>query len=221
MKEDYKNLRYNFSKLKVGESVLDAFQELSEVPIFHETKGLPEGLDNEFVMRYVILMYANGSPAVDKFPNIGKRKTWVMKELGVKQKDNNEFDDVYQDLLLNKNTLILQKKAAFMMLQSPSDWQIWMNASEQLYNMLQTPVPSDDKAAKERVLLINELNAQIETHREKVLRFETSVIMEDALTKFMAVTTLGLRPEERVMLNIKPVIPHKAQGDVIFPEVRN
>ena len=221
MNKDYKNLQYQFHKLKAGESVLTAYQDLAEIPIFHEEKGLPQGISNEFVMRYIILMYANGSPAIEKFHHIGKRKTWVMKELGVEADNGNKFPPLYDDLLLNKNALVLQKKAAFLTLQKPSDWQIWMNASEQLYYLLSTPTPNDDKAATERVKLVNELNAQINKHREAILEHETSVLVESALTTFMAVTTLGLRPEERVMFNIKAVPPHKAKANVIYPEVGN
>lgn len=221
MKANYDGIAYPFHNLKEGVSVLDAFKELSEIPIFREEKELPEGVDNEFVMRYIILMYAKGSPAIDKFPHVGKRRTWVMQELGVEASDSKEFEKKYDELLLNRNALILQKKCAFLSLQSPSSWQIWRNAEEQLYDLLKTPAPEDAKAAGERVKLINELNTQIELHRSKVLSYETSVIIESAITKFMAYTTLGLRPEERVMLDIKPVQPHLQKADVIYPEVGN
>jgi hypothetical protein len=221
MKANYDGIAYPFHKLKAGVSVLEAYKDLAEIPIFHVTDGLPNGLDNEFVMRYIILMYAKGSPAIDKFPHMGRRRSWVMLELGVPMNEDKTFPKEYDVLLLNKNALILQKKCAFLSLQNPSSWQIWLNATEQLHDLLQTEVPSDPKVAGERVKLINELNSQIEYHRDRVKQHETSMAIENALQTFMAVTLQGLRPEEMVMMNIKVVPPHKVKADTIFPEVGN
>lgn len=221
MKSQYDGIAYPFHKLKKDESVLTAYKDLAEIPIFHVTEGLPQEVDNEWVMRYLILMYSNGSPAIEKFHHIGKRQSWVVQELGISPDENRRFPLGVEQILTNKNNLVLQKKAAFLMLQSPSSWQIWMNASEQLYHLLQTQPPTENKEATERVKLINELNAQITEHRDIVTKFTAGILVEEAVTKFMAYQTLGLRPEEIVMQDLKSVPPHLAKADTLFPEVDN
>jgi recombinational DNA repair ATPase RecF len=221
MKANYDNIKYPFHTLPNGTSVLDAFADLGQIPIFHEKEGLPTGVDNEFVMRYIILMYSNGSPAVRNFPAIGKRKTFVMNELGVLPNDKKEYPDGYNEILQNRNGLVLQKIAAFLMLQSPASWDTWLRAEEQLYSINVTQFPTDPKEANERIELVNALNKQIDEHKKKVLEYEQSLQVESATEYFMAISTLGLRPEERVLLGLKPSKPKDVKAGVIFKEVKN
>jgi hypothetical protein len=68
---------------------------------------------------------------------------------------------------------------------------------------------------------VNGLKTLIEESKKTVLEFDKSVLLESALTEFKAYTTLGLRPEERVMDMRKSVKPNETKADMIFKEVRN
>lgn len=217
----YGAIKYPFDTIPEGQSVVEAFSELKELSILSLETGLPEGVDNDFVMKYIILMYSNGSPAIVNYPHIGKRKSWVMQELGVKPNAEKKFERGYNLMLTNKNELVLQKIAAFLSLQKPHSWQTWMKAEEQLYMVNGMAYPKEDKDANERIKLINSLNEQIDLHKKKILEYEDSVIVETALDTFMAYQTLGIRPEEVILQGALITKPSDAKADTIFPEVGN
>lgn len=241
MKANYGNIRYPFHKLKEGESVLTAYPELREVPIFHETEKMLmvteidesgnevknkklctlDGLDNEFIMRYIILMYSIGSPAIENYPQIGRRKTWVLKELGVIPDSKNMYEKNINSVLMNKNRLVLQKISYFLTLQQPQEWGIWLKSQDDLQNILATPMPDDPNKALNRTKVIEALKDQIASCRAKLLEYDTSRLIEMELNEFMAYTTLGIRPEERVMMDLKAVEPKNAKADTLYPEVGN
>jgi hypothetical protein len=241
MTKNYGNIRYPFHRLDESESVVNSFPDLNAVPIFHATshpfivteeddRGKPVrrtinvdlgGLDNEFVMRYIILMYSAGSPAIEKYPQIGKRKTWVLDELGVQTDQFNKYDNKYLDLLLNQNRLILRKLSTFLTLQQPADWAIMLKSQEDLQEVLGTPMPEDPLKQSHRVKTVELLRQAISESRTRILDGETSRLIESDIDEFMAYTSLGIRPEEIVMMNIKSVPPSHAKAGVVFPESKN
>jgi hypothetical protein len=214
-------LKFDFYSLKEGESVIDAYQVLSEIPVLKDTKGLPDDVDNELLIRYYILMYCKGSFAIENYPHEGKRKTWILRELGILPHGVNEPSAGWNEVLMNQNRSALQKAAVILTLESPQAWGTMLKASEELYMLNTLPFPTDDREANERIKRVNGLNTLIEESKKTVLEFDKSVLLESALTEFKAYTTLGLRPEERVMDMRKSVKPHETKADMIFKEVRN
>lgn len=116
------------------EKVLDTPSELSLLEIFHCTeKKLKveildesgeskweerlvtlDGLDNDLVMRYIIMMYAKGSEYVENYPKIGKRKTKVLEKLGIMADSENKFEKNLSNMLIGKNRLVQQKLQPFL-----------------------------------------------------------------------------------------------------------
>jgi hypothetical protein len=241
MTKNYGNIRYPFHRLDESESVVESFPDLNAVPIFHATrhpfivteedeKGKPVrrtitvdlgDLDNEFVMKYIILMYSANSPAIEKYPQIGKRKTWVLDELGVKTDENNKYPSRYLDLLLNQNRLILRKLSTFLTLQQPADWAIMLKSQEDLQEVLGTPMPEDPLKQSHRVKTVELLRQAISDSRTRIMDSETSKIIESDVDEFMAHTSLGIRPEEIVMMDIKSVAPSLAKAGSVFPESKS
>jgi hypothetical protein len=241
MKKNYGNIRYPIHKLEEEEDVVQAFPDLSSVSIFSDTSHpfvvtvydesgsayrqtlevTLGDLDNNFVMKYIILMYSPGSPAIEKYPQIGKRKTWVLSELGVMPDEENKYAPEYDDLLLNQNRLILKKAAVFLTLQQPADWAIMLKSSEDLQEVLGTPMPEDPTKQVQRIKAVELLRQAISDSRSRLMDLETSKSLEAEIDEFMAYTTLGIRPEEFVMMGIKPVPPSKAKSSPVFKNVRN
>lgn len=217
---EYGKLRYPIHNLKEGESVF-TIPILNEIPVFKQEVGLPNGVDNETLMKYIILCYSRTSPAVEKYSNIGKRKTWVMNELGIPQNSNKEYSEGWNSVLMNYNPLAVQKIAAFLTLDSPDDWATLISASEQLFAILQLPYPKEDRDANERIKQINSLKEQIKSSKEEVLKIDTAAVIEMGLGVFKAYSTLGLRPEERVLEGFKFCQPKHARGHSIYPEIGN
>lgn len=179
------------------------------------------GLDNEVVMRYIIMMYALGSSYIDSYPKIGKRKTRIMETLNILPNKENKYEKNVSDMLANKNQLILRKIAAFLTLQCSSDWAIMLKSQEDLEEILSMKLPDDPNKQLARQKAIEEIRRQIEECKKRILDSDKSALLEKEVSEFVAYSTLGLRPEERAMNNYKEEKPHKERAGKIFPEVNN
>jgi hypothetical protein len=227
-------------KYRLGsESVFSAHAELNSLEVFTTTEMELEveivgedgetskevrlvtldGLDNEVVMRYIIMMYALGSGYIDSYPKIGKRKTKIMEMLNIAPNKENKYDRNVSDMLANKNRLILKKIAAFLTLQCSSDWAIMLKSQEDLEEVLSMKLPDDPTKQVARQKAIEDIRRQIEDCKRRILENDKSKILEQEVSEFVAYATLGLRAEERVMQNYKVEKPHNAKGGKIYPEV--
>jgi hypothetical protein len=226
-KKDYAKLKYPIHLLKKGESVFD----LSDIkPLrkqFEEQTGLEQeiGLDPEFVMKYIILMNAYGSPAIEKYPHLGKRKTWVLSELGVHPNANNKYEDKYNYLTLNKIPEILMKIQLFRSIQKPVDFAIMLHAEEELF-WLNQPIDPDNigdtlDEIKNKRALIEVTRKQYALAKERFMDYSTSAAEELAVDTFIAQTRLGIRHEETIRIMPPPVEPKHAKADTFFNEVGN
>lgn len=241
MKNNYGKIRYPIHMLGDDEDVVSAFPDLSAVPIFSATsypfvvtkedeEGRPYrttinvdlgGLDNNFVMRYIILMYSPNSPAIEKYPQIGKRKAWVMSELGVELNDKGSYDEVYMDLLLNMNRLITRKISVFLTIQQPADWAILLKSQEDLQEILSSPLPEDPTKQVQRVKAVELLRQAIHDSRSRLMDLESSKRIEEEIDEFVSHSTLNIRPEEFVTMGIKQVAPSKAKNSPVYKDVSN
>ena len=161
------------------------------------------GLDNEVVMRYIIMMYALGSSYIDSYPKIGKRKTRIMETLNILPNKENKYEKNVSDMLANKNQLILRKIAAFLTLQCSSDWAIMLKSQEDLEEILSMKLPDDASKQLARQKAIEEIRKMIEDCKKRMLEHDKSKLLEQEVSEFVAYATLGLRPEEFVMTNYK------------------
>ena len=179
------------------------------------------GLDNEVVMRYIIMMYALGSSYIDSYPKIGKRKTRIMETLNILPNKENKYEKNVSDMLANKNQLILRKIAAFLTLQCSSDWAIMLKSQEDLEEILSMKLPDDPNKQLARQKAIEEIRRQIEECKKRILDSDKSALLEKEVSEFVAYSTLGLRPEEKIMTNYKVEKPHKVKAGKIYPDVGN
>jgi hypothetical protein len=229
-------------KYRLGsESVFTAHAELNSLEVFTATEMELEveivgddgetskevrlvtlnGLDNELVMRYIIMMYALGSSYIDSYPKIGKRKTKIMEMLNIVPNKENKYERNVSDMLANKNRLILKKIAAFLTLQCSSDWAIMLKSQEELEEVLSMALPDDPNKQVARQKVIEEIRKQIENCKKRILENDKSLQLEKEVDEFVAYATLGLRVEERIMVNYKVEKPHKEKAGNIYPNVGN
>lgn len=221
----YKKIKYAIHTLKKGESAMD-YPDLVMLKEDLFSKVDLGGPDPEFVMRYIILMYSPGSPARDDHKHIGKRKTWVMKELGVEPNADGRFEDKYNYVLLNKLTSVTRKISAFISLQKPIDFQIMVHAESELDKWLQFSDTEDykkmsvDEALKLRTL-IEATRKQYQESSDRLMEYERDLLVQYDSNVFVAQSYLGLRAEEMLNFIPPPFQPHEAKADMIFPEVKN
>jgi hypothetical protein len=211
----YHKMKYRIDKIPMTDQVIFKFPDLMQFAnIFASEIGMPQNVTADFVMRYIMLMYSPGSPGIEIYPMLAKRKTWALKELGVNPLVDGSFPTEYNELLLNKNQACRAKVVLFLRLQQPEDWAIMMRAEEMLY-------PEDPTDQKNHISNIESLRKQLSESRERFMQGEISKALENEITKFLAQDNLGIRPEEYMMFAPKGTAPSKAKADQMFPEVGN
>lgn len=222
MENKYSKMKYRIDKIPSSEQVLFKFSDLSQhALIFGNTNGLPEEMSADFVMRYIILMYSPGSPGIEAYPQLNKRKSWALRELGIEPEMDGSYPRAYNDLVLNKLGNVRSKVILFLRLQQPEDWAIMIRAEEMLYNLLELNLPEDPSDQKNHLSNIETVRKQLTDARERFMQGETTKSLENEITKFLAQENLGIRPEEYMMFAPDSKPPHKAKANQIFPEVGN
>lgn len=218
----YHKMKYRIDKIPMTDQVIFKFPDLMQFAnIFASEIGMPQNVTADFVMRYIMLMYSPGSPGIEIYPMLAKRKTWALKELGINPLVDGSFPTEYNELLLNKNQACRAKVVLFLRLQQPEDWAIMMRAEEMLYDLLSLEFPEDPTDQKNHISNIESLRKQLSESRERFMQGEISKALENEITKFLAQDNLGIRPEEYMMFAPKGNAPSKAKADQMFPEVGN
>lgn len=233
-KKDYAKLKYNFHALKAGESIFD-MGDLAPLKDVFSTQGKEEkafDLDPEFVLKYLILMYSPGSPAIEKFQQMGKRKTWVLSQLGVEPDAKNHYPDNINYLVTYKCAPVVRKTSVFLSLQKPIDWQIRLHGEEQLDRLLTMKERDEDEEgnispstlslADELKLrqLIEETRIQIEGATLRMMEAEPSLLQELDVERFAAQTYLGIRIEEQIKFLPPMPKPKDQKADTFFSHVK-
>lgn len=229
----YEGLKYPIHKLEDGESVILKWPDLAvNAPIFSDASDLPQGLDPELLMKYLILMYTPGSPAIEQHQHLGKRKTWVLSELGIEPDPKTQtYIPAINDMVLMRSAGVRKKAVTFLRLQHPADWAIMCHAERELSELLETPMPTTVNEQGKEVLDVMEAQkkrALIEATRKQLIEAQNRILdgvriasIEQAVHEFRAQSNLGIRIEEIVLMGFDNTKPHLQTADRIFPEVGN
>jgi hypothetical protein len=217
---DFKNSKYRVDKIPLTEPCLPHFSDLmGHQNIFGSDKGLPTGVDPDKFLRYLIMMFGVGSPCIDAMPAINQRKTWVMKELGVEAKVNGEFPEGWNEVLLNKNAEARKRLVYFLHLQYSEVYANLRVAEMDFYTLLEMASPEDGVGAEKRAKARGVIVAEIEKLKSKLVQNETSILLAQEITKFVAMENMGIRPEDYMEFAPKPVVPKNAKANAIYPEI--
>ena len=221
-KAKYKRIKYPIHTLKDDRGVFLYPDLLPYKDIFMELSH-PD-LDPATELKYLIMMYAPGSPSFDEHKHVAKRKTWVLSEIGIKPSDDSTFPDAINYMLLNQLPIHNRKSSIFRSIQYPIDFQIMCHAEENLNKWLEFSDTEDyKKMTVEEALklrkLIDEYRNQYTQAREKYLEGYHKVTEEWETDLFVAQSMNPLRNESLIDILPKLFVPKDAKADMIFPEV--
>jgi hypothetical protein len=197
---EYTRLKYRIDQVGEGESVIMRFDDLRKyAPIFAHQGDMPTGLDPEFVMRYIILMYSPGTPAVE-IPELNKRKAWVLGQLNVRPDANKNLPDYVNGLLGNRYRSVVEKIVLFLRINRNMDWAILVAAEQKQSDLIaQMFAPKDDVREEKTLQEAIQLNKTLyEQHLEKFLDGEKSKELSEGVTQYLAEENLGIDPESYI-----------------------
>jgi len=211
---DWSRMKYRIEELPPSKKVVDVqnFHDLrthresfsiGEYP--KKVDGIPEEYEvNDWILRYLILMDAPGSPA-ELIMDVKERKAWVLKTLGVKTPT-----PAILDIVTHKDTRFAVRRA--LILQHPDDGydSVLKQAESEVSTHEEAAAPEKESEYKERMDRMKGLMVVIRDCKMELLRGDTSKDMEEVLLSLIVNDNLGIRPEEygRVLAEGKELFPH-------------
>ena len=199
---DYSKMAYPIEDVPIGKSVVEKFSDLStQADVFMREDDLPEGVEADLVMRYLIYMFSPGSPVVAVFPDIQKRKQFVLNKLKItasEAEENGNVPDGYGEMCLMKTPWIIDRFIAFSSLHASEDYSIGNMAAIQIQAMqrglMTTPITkaSDYKAYSDG---LENWRKTLVDARQRIMQDENSITLQRAVTFSIRSQALGIQPE--------------------------
>ena len=112
--KEMQSLMYNVDKIPEGTGVLQFFKDLGKIREFKASAG--EGIDNDKLMAYIILMYDKSSPYRIKYSDVLKRKVEVAHDCGFQTVEGGNFESPVEDFLRGRNRIVNLKIVQYVRL---------------------------------------------------------------------------------------------------------
>jgi len=209
---DFSKMKYRVDMIPKNKSVFEAYPELKKYDILTTNLEL-DGLDNDFVLRYLILLFGVGSPFVEEYPELTQRKAAILRYLGVEPNERRELPKNIENMATYTNPVVLMKAVMVLRLSKSSDWQIARACEEKMSQLNQKMlIEQVDVNAEKNLQQTIELNrVQLEKTLDRLTGQENSRLLQEGIMSFLADESLGIRPEE--------YMDYYAQHGTVFPNI--
>jgi hypothetical protein len=213
IKLDFSKIAYNIENIPEEESVVHRFSDLaSQAHIFDRSDDLPSGVDADKVLRYLIYMFAPGTPVREAYPDINQRKRYTLNKLNIVVDENDTTDEGYVQLCLMNAEWAVDRYIAFTRLQCSEDYSIMSTADIRIAALqralLTQPVDrsNDDKNFQEG---LERWRQTLVSARTRIMNEESSVMLQKSITFSVRAENLGIQPEHysRVWREKKEIFP--------------
>lgn len=195
MKLDYSRIAYNIESIPEGEKCIEHFPDLMTQAHIFEADDLPEDVDSDKVLRYLIYAFAPGTPLRNAIPHLDKRRKFILGKLNLLA----EAQGGYGEMCLINKPWIIERFIAFTRLQQSEDYAILSSAEVMIDKIQRKLLDVDIDKAGDSVKYNNDLEAWRKTFseaRERIMNEEKSVELARGITFSVKAESLGLSPEE-------------------------
>ncbi len=181
-----------FNPLKVpdGENVLKYYKELNKYKEFKADAG--EGIDNNKLMQYIMLVYDINSPYREKYSDIVKRKIEAAHDVEFEVEEGGSFASPVEDFLKGNNEKVNRKIVAFCRLHRNFKYSFLVTIESSYYNVMLEILNGETKKISEARTIQQELEETL----LDMLNGDKDANLKDELLKYMEDERLGLRPED-------------------------
>jgi hypothetical protein len=218
---DWSRIKYRIDGIPVTDPVCDRFPDLKAhrgqfMGYDIKLPGIPEGYDPcDFLLRYLILTDAPGSPA-EHIPDPAEKKAWVLKQLGVKSVGTEILA-----IATHKNLQFRIRRVLFLRLQYNEFYRFLKQLEAELTSLEESEIPSDEREAKSRQDRMKGLMNNMVEVKNQLFRGDTSKVIEETLMALVVNENLGLRPEEIAAQLAKGIDPLEGVSILANPELDN
>jgi hypothetical protein len=183
-------MMFNVDKVPEGTSVLTYYKELNKIKEFKASAG--EGLDNDKVNLFVLLMYDKGSPYRKKYMDILKRKIEVAHDVGFDVIEGGVFDSPVEDMLKGRNTIVNKKIVQFVRMHRNYKYSYQVSVEATYANLMLDIQSGDTKGIK----TLGELRNELEENLLEMLNQDNNPYLKDEILRYIEDERLALRPED-------------------------
>ena len=183
-------MRFDPTRVPEGTEVLKFYKDLGRIKEFKANPG--EGLDNNQVMQYILLMYDMRSPYRKKFNDVLKRKIEVAHDCMFKTGDGGTFESVVEDFLKGKNRIVNQKIVQFVILHRSYKYSYQISVETAYFNLMLEIQAGDTKSISK----LGEIRDELETNLTELLNQDENFYLKEEMLKYIEDDRLQLRPED-------------------------
>lgn len=187
---EFQNMRYNVEKVPEGTSVTQFYKELAKIREFKTSAG--EGIDNDKVNRYVLLLYDQKSSYRAKYHDILKRKIEVAHDLAFKTLDDGNFESPIEDMLRGKNTIINKKIVQFVRMHRSFKYSYLVSMESAYYNLMLEIIGGETR----NIGKAKEMRNDLEESLLEILNQDNNPFLKDEVLRYIEDERLELRPED-------------------------
>jgi len=188
--KEFTQLRYNVDKIPEGTTVLQFFKELAKIKEFKASAG--DGINNDLVNRYVILMYDSKSPYRSKYHDVLKRKIEIVHDLGFGTIEGGNFEGPIEDMLRGKNEVVNKKIIQYVRMHRSFKYSYLVAIESSYYNLMLEIIGGDTK----KLNVAKELRDDLEGSLLELLNQDDNPYLKDEILRYMEDDRLALRPED-------------------------
>jgi len=199
---DFSKLKYRVDQIPDNKSVVMHYPDLGRMAhVFSDQGDMPNELTPDFVMRYLILMYAPGSPFVSDFSELKSRKAKVLGFLNVSVEGKNSLPAHYNNLIAFKYTSVVQKAVLLLRLCKNHEWALLRAAEEKQFLLLSQMFTKFDDVQDEKRLqdAIKANMEMLKTLKDSIIEREKSVELDEGVSQYLAEENLGIDPETYIV----------------------
>ena len=183
-------MMYQPNRIPEGSTVLSYYKDLGKIKEFKLSPG--EGIDNNKVMMYVILMYDKGSPYRKKYTDVLKRKIEVAHDVEFKTIEGGVFEPPIEDFLRGKNRIVNRKIVAYVRMHRNYKFSYLVAIDESYYSLMLEILGGDVK----KISSAKEIRDDLEETLLEILNQDTNPYLRDEILRYLEEERLELRPED-------------------------
>jgi hypothetical protein len=188
--KEYSQMRFDPTRVPEGTDILKFYKDLGRIKEFKTSAG--EGLDNNQVMQYVLLMYDAHSPYRKKFNDVLKRKIEVAHDCMFKTEAGGTFESVVEDFLKGKNKVVNQKIVQYVILHRSYKYSYQISVETAYFNLMLEIQSGDTKS----ITKLGEIRDELENNLTELLNQDENIHLKDEMLKYIEDDRLQLRPED-------------------------
>lgn len=187
---EFQSMMFNVDKIPEGVTVIQFFKELGKIREFKASAG--EGIDDNKVNLYVLLLYDKGSPYRKKYTDILKRKIEVVHDVGFEISPDGTFESVVEDFLRGRNSVVNKKIVAFVRMHRNYNYSYQVSVETAYSNLMLEIQGGETKSLKS----LADMRDDLERNLTEMLGQDNNPFLKDEMLRYMENERLELRPED-------------------------